>query len=491
MHADESEPTDNGEASEIDETNLSLEVLKGFSAKIIQAILGFAGTIIFARLLGPTSFGGFYLLHTVVQLSLRPMMGVANASMKRFSEFGTDRREIVGTQLTFNFIILGIAVPAAFVLNEPLSNYTGLDGSAALYTVLFVSVVFFGSFQQLLPARGLLGVEVWNDTIRSVLTTALQILFVLGGFGAAGMVYGLSAATYLTIPITHYYLRILPAVPTRETVQSVWRFARYSIVNRLVGHTYDRLDVLLLGALLKPAAAGYYEVALKFTVPATFVSGLAGTGLLNKVSSSSSKGESASMDITNTLAYASIISVPLFFGALAIARPLIVTAYGTEYVEASSLLAGLALFALLRSQSAPMESVVNGLDLPDQITRVAAFTLALNVAIGIPLILKFGPIGAVVGTVVAESIRYLAFARLVQRETGATLIPRPLREQILAGALMYGAVKLTHESILQVRSWADLLVLLFVGGVVYFAILTGVSRSFRFTLKHVYEDARG
>lgn len=477
------------EQSEIDDTSLGLEVAKGFSGKLIQAVLGFAGTILFARILGPTSFGGFYLLHTVVQMSLRPMMGVANASMKRFSEFGTDRREIVGTQLLFDVALVGLLVPLAFLLDGPFSAYTGIDGSASLYAVLLVALVLFGSFQQLLPARGRIGVEVWNDTLRSVFTTGLQVVFVFAGFGAAGMVYGLSAATYLTLPITHYYLRTIPTLPSRETLSSVWQFARYSVFNRIVGHAYDRLDVLLIGFLVTPAAVGYYEVALKFTVPAMFVSGLAGTGLMNKVSSADSKGESSTMDITNTVSYASIISIPLFFGSLAVARPLIVTVYGSEYVEAATLLVGLTLFAVLRSQSSPLESVVNGLDLPNLIVRIAAFTLGLNIVVGVPLIIEFGAIGAVFATVVAESVRYFLLFRLVRRETGAELISRPMKEQLLAGGLMFAVVRLVFEHVVSVDSWLHLSVLLALGGAVYFGTLALISRSFRVTLRSVYADA--
>lgn len=67
--------------------NLGLEVAKGFVAKMIQAVRGFVGAILFARILGPASFGGFYLLLSLVQLSDRPVQGIGtqrrNASRRR------------------------------------------------------------------------------------------------------------------------------------------------------------------------------------------------------------------------------------------------------------------------------------------------------------------------------------------------------------------------------------------------------------------------
>lgn len=483
----DSEQSPDPSQSPIDETSLSLEVAKGFSAKVIQAVLGFLGTILFARILGPSSFGGYYLLYTVVQLSLRPVTGVAQATMKRFSEFDTDPSEIVGSQLIFNFALLTILIPIAFLVNEPLSSYTGLDNSAALFAVLFIAVVFFSSLQKLLPAKGKIGVSVWNDTLRSVFTISLQLGFVLLGYGAAGMVFGLSAATYLVLPVTHYYLRTIPTRPSRETLLSIWRFARFSIVNRIVNSAYDRLDILLIGFIITPAAAAYYEVALKFTIPATFVPGVAGMGLLNKVSSSASKGESAAMDITNTVSYASIIAVPLFFGGLALARPLIITAYGAEYANAAGLLGGLLIFSLIRSQSATLESVINGLDLPNRIVRVSTVILGLNIVIGIVLLLRFGPIGAVIATVIAESLRYLLFSRIVRKETEATLLPKPLLQQFGSGMIMFFVIRFLFESYLPIRSWFDLGFLVAVGGILYFGVLTLISQSFRVTVRAVID----
>lgn len=474
--------------TEAGDMNLGLEVAKGFAAKLVQAALGFAGTIIFARALGPSSFGGFYLVLSLVQLADRPVKGVEVAAKKRFSEAESSRREVLGAQLLASGVAILAAVVAVVALAGPLASFTGVANAGLMFVLLFAGFVFFSPLQELLAARGLVGVQTWNDTLRSLFTFPFQLAFVLLGYGAAGMAYGLSLATFCCLPVTHYYLRTMPRRPGRETLRSLWAFARYSVVSRILGRTYSRLDVLLLGYFLTPATVGYYEVAYKLTVPATFVTVVAGTGLMTKVSNLHSREKGVAADVTNTLAFSSVLAIPLFFGALAIPEAVIVTAYGAEYAAAADLLVGLALYTIIMTQASPLQSVVDGLNLPNLDMRVSAATLALNVVIGIPLVLTIGAIGVVVGTVVAEAFRYLLFAFIVRRYTEANLLPRPLLGQVAAGVVMFGAVVAGH-AYLSVDSWFALGVLLAWGGIVYFVVLTAVSRLFRLAVVSVTRDA--
>lgn len=469
--------------------NLGLEVFKGFWGKLLQAVLGFAGTIIFARVLGPRSFGGFYLLLSLVMLANRPVMGVAEATKKRISELDANRSDLFGVQLAFNAVVLAVVAISALLLNAPLSSFTGLEHAAVLFVVLFGSIIAFAPTQLLVAGIGRISAPVWIDTLRSVFTFSLQLGLVLLGLGAAGMVFGLSLATLLCVPITLYLLQTMPTRPGMETIRSVWEFARYSIGSRVVGRAYDELDPLLLGFLLTPAAVGFYQVAYKIAAPGMFVTVVASSGLLTKVSNLDSRDQSLSEDVTNTVAFGSILAIPIFFGALAIPEQLIVTAYEAEYAAAAELLIGLTLFTIIRTQSSMLESVVNGIDKPLIVFRASAIALVINVAIGIPLTLQFGPIGVVVATIVAEAFRYCLFFVVIRRNTSAKLLPRPIFEQFIAGIVMFGIVEMAHRSYLAVHSWIELSMLLGVGVIVYFVALGIISTLFRNLIRTVMRDA--
>jgi O-antigen/teichoic acid export membrane protein len=303
------------------------------------------------------------------------------------------------------------------------------------------------------------------------------------------MAYGLSLATMLTVPVTHYFLRMRPSLPDRETFHQLWSFARHSTVSATLGQVYSRLDILLLGALLTPAAAGQYEVALKLTMPAILVSDVMRDGLVVRVSNLQSKGEAVGADVTNALSFASVLAIPLFAGATVLSQPLVVTVYGPEYAEASTLLIGLGLYRVFVTQSGPLSETLNGIDRPDINVRIAAGTLALNVVLGVALTLHIGAVGVVIATVIAEGLKYaatgIAVSRLVE---DVTLLPSTLLEQVGAAVGMAAAVFLVRDAV-GIQSWLTLLAVVGLGVAIYGFVLLVLSEQLRHTVLNILSDA--
>lgn len=472
------------------DVSLGGETAKATVAKLLMAVTGFVGTIVFARVLGPATFGGFYLLFGLVKLADRPANGWGIAAKKRFSEVADLDREVVGTVFAVVALWGGIAIVGAVVAANRLRSYTGLEEAPVLFVVLLLSVSLYEPLEKVVQARGLVGVATWVDAARSYLTLPLQLGFVLYGFGAAGMAYGLAGASLLVVPALLHYADVLPTVPTRETIRSVWTYAKYSIPSNFFGTVYGRFDVLLLGFMLTPAAAGQYEVAAKLTLPATFVAVTAASGLMSRVSNYHSQDKDVEPDISNTLAFTSILSIPIFFGALAIPEPLIVTFYGGKYTGAAPLLVGLALYQIVRSQTEPLIQSVNGLDMPEVNMRLSFATLAVNVVLGVALVYFVGAVGVVVATVVAESLRYGVLAFLLKRRLpDLTLFPRTLLEQVGMGAVMFVVVAGANR-VVAVRSWLDLSALLILGAGVYGLGLLAISDQLRHTIASVLRGSR-
>lgn len=468
---------------------LGVESLKGFSGKMVQAVFGFVGTIVFARVLGPTSFGGFYLLLTVVFFANRPVGGVAQAVKKRCSEENRNRSELIGGALAFNALLFGVVTVLAFLLQGRLVEFTRIPEAPLVFAVLFASFGLFSPLNSMLSAEGRVGLQVWNDTLRSVLTLPLQLGFVLLGFGAAGMGYGLAGATFLTAAVVPYLLGVRPSLPSRETVRSLWAFARHSIPQAFVSEVYNRLDIVLIGFFITAGVAGQYEAALKLTVPASFVSVVVTSGMMAKVSNLHSRGEEIATDVSNAAAFVSILAIPLFFGALAIPRAVIVTAFGAEYAAGAALLAGLAAYQVISTQTSVVGQALNALDRPDVTLRIDVVTLALNLVVGIALVQVYGAVGVVWATILAGALRYtLLSAAVVRSVDGVDLLPRALAEQAFAGVVMFAAVELLSRE-LAVRNWLDLSVLLVTGVAVYGTVLLVVSERVRFTIRAIYADA--
>lgn len=476
--------------SDAGDLKLGLESLKGFGGNFVQAIIGFVGTIVFARLLGPTSFGGFYFLLTLATFTDRPMRGFVTAAKKRYSEDNAPRSEIVGAVFVIVSVVgIPLSIGALFA-QDFLVEKTNVPNAGFVFVLLLLSLILFVFFQNLLGAAGQPARQIWLDALRSLFTFPLQLAFVLAGFGVTGMGYGLAGASLLAFVIAYRYLPDTPTIPTTRTLRSLWSYAQYSIPATIVGKAYNRLDILLLGFLLSSTEIGYYEVAFKLTIPATFLYAAITTSLMPKVSNLHSRGKQVGHVVTNSLSYASLIAIPLFFGAVSLPTDLVVTLYEPEYKEATTFLIGLALYQVLGSQSKIYQTTLRGLDLPNVGLRIDTVSLVLNVITGVALIYVYGAVGVVIATVAAESLRLVLSAYAVNRRVAEiTLLPRSLIEQVMAGIVMFIAVEYLSENIV-VSSWIPLILLVSCGAGVYAAVLVMISRRHRQTFVSILQDIK-
>lgn len=469
---------------EASEVNFSLEVTKGVIAKFVMAGLGFVGTVIFARELGPSLIGRYYLLLSLVHLLSRPVAGVSVAAKKRFSEVRDNGDEILGGLLVATAISIFVMAFVAYLARSWLTSYTHLSSAYILFVLLFATITTFSTTQTLLDGTGRVGNTLIIDTFRSVVTLPVQYAFAIAaGLGAIGMVYGLVTATVLAIPITLWHLGLSPRLPKREIISSLWKYARYSSPSLIVGKAYDRYDTLLLGLIFVPAIASNYEVAYRLTIPATFVASVAGSGLMSRVSNLASDGKRVGQEISNALAFASVLAVPLFFGALVLAEPTVVTAFGPEFKDAAPYLVGLGFYQVVYTQRDVLSQALSGLDRPDLNLRIGFGALVFNIVLGLALVYTIGPIGVVFATVLAEALRYGASVLMLKRLTDEIeLFPRQFIEQVGAAIVMTVGVVAVNSHV-SINSWFDYGLVVGTGGIIYGLVLLTISIQLRNTVR--------
>lgn len=468
--------------------SFGLEVSKGFVAKILLMLVGFAGSIVFARVLGPAGYGAFHIVVALTNVLDNPISGLGTACKKRISEHGRD----AGAILTIGIAVtaaMGLLVGAAVLTVGPRVDYFDIENGPLYVAVAFFGIIFFKVLQPMVAGRGQFGTAVFLDSIRSFFTIPLQLALVFLGWGVAGMVYGLTIASLLTVPLALYVLDVSPAVPNRKTVRSVWEYAKFSVPSNFVGTAYGKVDILLLGALLGSAASGRYKIAMQLVLPGATLSMVMRSGLFAEVSSLSSRGEGVSQEVTNNLAFASILAIPLFFGALAMPESIVVTVFGGEYRPAAMLLVGLAAYQIIQTQAAQVSSVLEGLDRPDLRLYIVTVTLVTNILLGVVLVRQLGAVGIVVATIVAEGVKFSWMTYYARQYVEYEILPAPVRCQFLAAIGMFVVVEFVHRW-WGVGSWFELLAIISLGGVVYAVALVSLSDVFMTTAKSILADAR-
>jgi O-antigen/teichoic acid export membrane protein len=468
--------------------NFGLQVGVGFVGRIVTTIVAFLGSIVLARELGPANYGSFYLLFTVVMLLDNPVTGWFVACRKRYAEADSSSEEILGAALggvvigSIAFAILGL------LASGPLGAFADVPGAGVLAGVLFAGSVTFSAMTGFLRATSRFGGASWMNALRDAIRVPGQIALVLAGYGVAGMVGGIVLANVVVALFGFYVIGIRPTVPSRGTVREIWSFARSSIPNNLLGRAIDRMDTALLGLLATTATVGYYEVAFKMTMPAMFVAGVASSGLMAQVSNRDSRDLSITDEIEQNLGFGSIVAIPLFFGAVTLGEPVVVTAYSSQFEGAGAFIAGLALFHLFRSQKALLSASLNGLERPDLNLRVSLVVFTGNLALGIGLFYLLGPIGIVVATVLSEAAAYGLTATYVRSLTESLdLVPTPLWHQLVSGGLM-GLGVFVARQVVGLPNWWTVPIIIGLGGLGYFAVLWAISHPFRATVRGVLGD---
>lgn len=469
--------------------SFGIEVSKGLVGKVILAISGFIGSIIIARHIGPVAYGTFHLILAIVNFADNPINGVGVACKKRISESNAEVENIVSAGISVSLIGGVMAIGTAILFQKSIQNYINVENGVVYIVLLFCVTSLFKVIQLMVSGIGGFGTSVLIDGVRSVITIPLQVILVLLGFGVGGLVFGSVVSTFFTIPLLLFILKVRPEIPTKDTFQSLWSYAKFSIPSSFVGVAYDRLDILLIGTIVGTGASGHYKVAMNLVIPATFLSGIMSSGLFTEVSTLVSKDEEVKERVETNISFASFFAVPIFFGALAMPQSIVATAYGGEYLDAGGYLIGLALFQVFSSQTEQTTSIISGYDKPNLNLTTMAITLTVNIVLGVFLINKVGAIGAIIATIVAEAVKYALTTYFAKKLVDYTVLPTSLYSQFFSGLIMFAVVEVLHQWI-TVSSFIDLLLLVGTGAVIYGVVLISISDLYQNTAKSIYKDLR-
>jgi O-antigen/teichoic acid export membrane protein len=268
-----------------------------------------------------------------------------------------------------------------------------------------------------------------------------------------------------------------------EAVKSIGSFAKFSMISSTLGETRSRADILLLGALLTTAAAGQYQVAMQLILPAELLGSVISVGLAGRISAHWSKDDEQAVveDLSNSIAYAGVLAIPIFFGALAMPSDILYLVFGSEYSDSGAILIGLALFAVLRSQTYQFYPVVGGINRPEIGTKATAIGLMVNLLLGILLLRIMGAVGVVVATVLAEIVIYLILAYSIKGHIpNARLVSQPLLKQFIAAIIMFGTVWCLH-TFLSFNTTLYTATLIVIGAITYGLTLSFISPEVRKT----------
>jgi O-antigen/teichoic acid export membrane protein len=464
--------------------SIGRETLVSLASKVLTMASGFVGIVIFANVLQDVGLGEYRTVLAAAFVLTQVPSGIGSAVRKRVSEVEVDPGAYLGTGLVAYGTFVALVV-AGYLVTRPLAvDYFGTPELAAGVVLVAASVGLFKLLEPFYAGTGYPGLASWLDSGRSLLTLPLQVGLLVVGMEAFGLVVGLTAATLVACAATLAIARVRPRWPAWATAERVYEFAKWSVPTNLLSNLYSSADVLVLRWAAGAGPVGYYAAALQLVVPGAMFSTSIKQALTVKSSGVDSAGGAVRRDLVNSLSYAGLFAIPIFFGALAIPRELMVTIFGSSFADDPHLaLAGLALFQVSNAYRHPFEGTIEGTDRPELVTRVSVALVVVHLPLAVVLGREFGLLGVVGATLLAEVLRLGAFQYVVHRHYGGVVVTRPMVEQAVAGVGMFLVVDRVESSLLPVDSWLTLLVVVGVGAAAYFLALLAVSGHFRDTIR--------
>jgi len=455
----------------------------------VLGLFGFVGIVFFFRELGAAGIGVYYTLLAGAKLGITIQSGVTSAIRKRISEVDSDQRRYLGlgiiTWASVSILAAGVVLVGGQLLRSHIDGPEYLPGGVAM----LASLGLFTLINQIFIGIGNPGKANWTDALRSIVMFGAQVGLLVLGYMQFGLIAGFVVGNVVVAASVFALIRIRPKLPSMVEIRRTLKFAKWSLPSGILNNVYTRLDVFVLWWFIGPTAVGLYEPALRLTIPATFVAASISQSLVVKSSGLDSQNRSVVGDLENSLKFAGLLAVPIFFGSLAISESLMSIIFGPTASAASTALVGLALFQVFSSYWKVFGSVIDGVDRPDLSVKIGLITVTFNVPVALVLVDQYGLEGVVAATVLAELFRialgWLTVTDLFENPD----FPIEIVQQLFAGLLMFAVVKaISVTNVVTIDSVLPLGAVVLVGSMVYFSVLTVVSRQFRHTIQAVFAD---
>jgi O-antigen/teichoic acid export membrane protein len=429
-------------------------------------------TIAVPRYLGPSGVGQLRLGAAV--WAIATVFGELGTTMVVTLEFARDPRSgFAMVAPVVRLRILGAILGAIGVLVFVV--IAGYD----LETCVIVGIVGLGLIALMFGdvARAALFGFQWmsvtarTDVITKIVTVAVVVGVLLGGGGTAVVAAAMVVPAVLCAVLLFraMYSRRDPAksAVARPTERSVLRKSSPFFYSSLVTAAYGSLDVVIISLVATQEEIGWYAVAATLMGTLLFLPNTIVTSLFPALAQAHDENVGSATELMGrALRTALIVAVPISFGTIVIADPLVTMLFGQAFAPAGPVLATGGMVLLLMFLTILIGGVARATG------KVAVFNVAVTIAtiLTVPLDLVFvpwtrdrfdnGAIGGALSFLVTELLILIVLVwkvtpELVERRTAVRLVKClvagsaivvaawPLRTQFIAVPVIVGIVVYT------------------------------------------------
>lgn len=437
-------------------------------AIIGQKILAFIYFTLIARMAGPESLGKYtFVLSFTTLFGVFVDVGLTPVLVREVAKAPHHAKKYLGNILTLKLslgvLVYGLAFLVAYLLGHDRFTLQLIAIAGTIMVLDSFTLTLYGVFRALqrlgLEALGMFGSEVIVVAVGGFALYAGWPLHALIGAVLAGSVFNALLATFQLmrrgfIPKFHIDRPFL-----KITLITALPFALAVTFARL----YGSIDTVILEHLSGSLAVGLYSVANKFAfalqfIPMAFIAAI--YPAMSHYYAHSQEKLVATFE--NAMVTLCVFGAPVMFGISALAREIIMTFYGAEYLTSVFALQILTISLLFIFLQYPVGSLLNACDRQKINMTYMGITALINVGMNAVLIPMYQQNGAAVAFLTSYTFLFIA-GMATARKTAPIPMGRllwRLGRIVLAGASM-GAI------VIAVKTHVPFFVAIGVGVVVY------------------------
>ncbi|SMR71075.1 Membrane protein involved in the export of O-antigen and teichoic acid [Aliiroseovarius halocynthiae] len=424
-----------------------------FSSQIVIAVLGMVSLAISARALGAAELGALALIEAFARINARlvhiePWQAMIQYGSSAMEEHDSTRFErLVGLSIVVD-VLGGLAAATLILLLAPLISGTiGLEGSAAhLLSLGAIAVVLS------LRATGVALLRLYDrfdqlakiDTATAFMRLGLSaIAWLIGGnllhFVIIFILFSLAEGVTAFL-FGHREMRKREQTPRFGNLHSTLRqnrgFLRFmwnSNLAVILRQTTQRLDVVILGALVAPVFVGHYHIARKCGDAAIRLGRPIKQAIFPELSRLAASGDFARIRKTAlwvsigfcAILLAGVIPTLIYIG------PILNAAFGEAFIAAAPVVSIQAVAVALFLAGVILGPVLLSLGRDRELMLIGAATAALFFILIYPFVVTFGVNGAALSHLISNTLWLGASGWLVIRTLDAkTDKPSAIQTQV-------------------------------------------------------------
>lgn len=441
--------------------------IKLFTAKGGSALIAFVGMTFFARQLGASELGAFFLFQTLLYLLTIPAdLGVRGGVEKRLSE-GMDPGSILASAIWFKFAMLALVSAGVFLLRGWINNYVGANVAFLLVVGI---VVWEFSELYIYTVRGELrvGETAVLEFGRQAIWVGLGAALLVSGFGVRGIIYSLIAGAFVAFLLGLYRSDTPIGVSTRGSFRSLFDYSKYHFVSSIGGKVYEWMDVAVIGLFLANSFVGIYEIAWQVTLLVLVASYAIATTIFPQISQWNAEAATDRIEsiVSRSIGISLSLSIPAFAGAFVFSREILSFVFGQEYAVAAGVLVILMIEKVFQSANDVFWKSLHAIDEPRLAAKATVVTVILNLSLNVVLIPLYGITGAAVATTTAAIANTVLHGAYLDRFV-TVQIPYRLIGLCCVGSATMVLVLTAVRSVFPVTSLAVLLAEIGLGALTY------------------------